>query len=161
MVVGRGEPAPGKVAFANPFISRQHAEITYEEGSFVLRDLGSTNGTKVNGQGLQKLVAHPLEDNDVIELAQGVAVLRFRYSESTIKLDRDRLQSLAARGIVVDEGARDIWVDGQKLAPTLALKDFELLALLYRNRGKGCTKEEIASKACISPPHPRQRVQPL
>lgn len=27
------------------------------------------------------------------------------------------------------------------------MKDFELLALLYRNLGKGCTKEEIASKA--------------
>ncbi len=147
IVIGRGEPAPGRIAFTNPFISRRHAEINYSEGCFVLRDLGSTNGTKVNGQELGKLAAYPLEDSDIIELAQGVAMLRFRYSESTIKLDRDKLQKMATRGVIVDEEARDIWVDGQKLAPTLALRDFELLALLCRNRGKACSKEDIACKA--------------
>ncbi len=31
-------------------VSRQHAEIRYTNGQFLLRDLNSTNGTKLNGQ---------------------------------------------------------------------------------------------------------------
>jgi len=34
-------------------VSRRHAEVSAEAGAFVLRDLGSTNGTFVNGQPLE------------------------------------------------------------------------------------------------------------
>jgi FHA domain/Domain of unknown function (DUF1707) len=37
---------------ADPSVSRRHAELRREEGRFVLRDLGSRNGTRVNGARL-------------------------------------------------------------------------------------------------------------
>ena len=51
-------------------VSRQHARITTDEnGQLMLEDLGSTNGTFVNGRQLTAL--HPLEDGDVIRFGPG------------------------------------------------------------------------------------------
>jgi hypothetical protein len=47
-VVGRGETGSGNLA-EDTEISRRHARFRRENGSFVVEDLGSTNGTYVNG----------------------------------------------------------------------------------------------------------------
>jgi pSer/pThr/pTyr-binding forkhead associated (FHA) protein len=39
--------------------SRRHAEILPAEGGFALRDLGSTNGTWVNGERIEERALHP------------------------------------------------------------------------------------------------------
>jgi pSer/pThr/pTyr-binding forkhead associated (FHA) protein len=51
IIVGRG---PGvDRAFEDPAMSRQHAAIEFAGGGLRLRDLGSTNGTRLNGQAVQ------------------------------------------------------------------------------------------------------------
>jgi hypothetical protein len=45
-------------------VSRMHAEITWRNGKPVLRDLGSQNGTLVNGR---RVAEHPLRNGDEIE----------------------------------------------------------------------------------------------
>jgi hypothetical protein len=57
-------------------VSRQHAEVRREDGGFVIVDLGSLNGTKVNGAGVK--APRPLEDGDVITI--GAHTLRFEAS---------------------------------------------------------------------------------
>jgi pSer/pThr/pTyr-binding forkhead associated (FHA) protein/EAL domain-containing protein (putative c-di-GMP-specific phosphodiesterase class I) len=47
-------------------VSRQHAQIVLENGRFVLRDLGSTNGTYVNGKQVESAV---LADGDTVLIA--------------------------------------------------------------------------------------------
>jgi len=111
----------------------------------VLRDLGSTNGTRVIGKALDKLTDHRLSSNDVVELARGAVVLRFRQSEETMEIEAGELEPLAAPAIRVDEQARDVWVDGLKLEPPLPFRDFEVLLVLYRNREKACSKDELAT----------------
>lgn len=37
------------IVLASAFVSRHHAEITYDGDNLVLRDLGSTNGTLIDG----------------------------------------------------------------------------------------------------------------
>lgn len=37
------------VVFGNTSVSRRHAQLRFRDGKWVLRDLGSTNGTTVNG----------------------------------------------------------------------------------------------------------------
>jgi hypothetical protein len=47
-------------------ISRQHAEVRREEDGFILVDLGSLNGTKVNGAGVK--APRTLQDGDQIRI---------------------------------------------------------------------------------------------
>ena len=53
--------------------SRRHAQIRAKDGLFTLTDLGSTNGTRLNGHTIQ---SRPLEDGDRITI--GATVLDFR-----------------------------------------------------------------------------------
>ncbi len=48
VVIGRGRSAD--VVIAEPTISRAHAAIGYDGEEFFVEDLGSTNGTAVNGK---------------------------------------------------------------------------------------------------------------
>jgi len=61
-------------------ISGQHAAITTIGSDSFLEDLGSTNGTLVNGQPVKK---HFLQDGDVIELAK----YRIKY-QAQVQLQR-------------------------------------------------------------------------
>lgn len=145
-VLGRGQAEAGKITFDNSFVSvsRNHAEISYEGGVFLLRDLGSTNGTQVNGKPLEKMADYPLKDNDIVELAKGAVVLRFRKSQKTVELGFDEVV-VASQPIRVDGEAREVWVDGVKLEPTLSTRDFDLLLYLYDRQEKACSKDDLAA----------------
>lgn len=63
------------VPIADPQVSRRHAEVRAEAEGYVLHDLGSLNGTTVNGQAVSQRL---LEDGDVIGV--GTATIRFEAS---------------------------------------------------------------------------------
>jgi hypothetical protein len=54
-------------------VSRRHAEISPSGQSWLIQDLGSTNGVRVNGRQVQG--PHPLESGDRLEL--GTVDVRF------------------------------------------------------------------------------------
>ena len=67
-------------------VSRRHAEIIYANGKYMLQDLGSTNGTFVNGTRLSQDNAHILKPNDQIRFGKVVTcifLLRPASSEQT------------------------------------------------------------------------------
>ena len=47
-----GRDATNEIVINDAEISRRHARLTFQGGKYVLEDLGSTNGTFVNGQRL-------------------------------------------------------------------------------------------------------------
>ncbi len=56
-------------------VSRLHAKIvSLGNGNYALKDEGSANGTKVNGQLVNKYQTHPLQEGDKIQLGQTVLV---------------------------------------------------------------------------------------
>jgi hypothetical protein len=63
--VGRSEDC--EVRIDNLGISRHHCEIVTKEGFFLVRDLGSNNGTYVNGN---KVEVHSLNNGDVITMGK-------------------------------------------------------------------------------------------
>jgi pSer/pThr/pTyr-binding forkhead associated (FHA) protein len=67
--IGRGEEV--SIYIDEPLISRVHAEIACENGQFVLRDLGSTNLTKVNDCTITRCALH---DGDEIRFARARCV---------------------------------------------------------------------------------------
>lgn len=58
------------VLTGDSFVSGAHASIVYEGDTFKLVDLGSTNGTKLNGQRIIPNIALPLKDGDDVMLGQ-------------------------------------------------------------------------------------------
>lgn len=55
------------IVLQDPNTSRVHAEIKPEDDTFIIRDLGSTNGTFINGRPQKKWVLH---DGDIIVLGE-------------------------------------------------------------------------------------------
>lgn len=68
-----GRVPESTIVLTDPNASRHHAEIHLDGDSFELVDLGSTNGSKVNGQNISRQL---LADGD--ELTFGTIQLRFR-----------------------------------------------------------------------------------
>lgn len=71
LTIGRGPL--NTVSFADPGISRHHAEIVMEDEGWKLRDLGSTNGTFVNGH---RITEHLLQPGETVEM--GAVVLKVK-----------------------------------------------------------------------------------
>ena len=71
-VIGREEDA--QIVIPNPAISRHHARLTNQAGHYFIEDLGSANGTFVNGQRLTG--AQALNPGDRIALGEST-VLEF------------------------------------------------------------------------------------
>src|SRR5919204_300909 len=65
LVIGRLGPEEGRLG-DDPELSRQHARVTRAGEGYVVEDLGSMNGTFVNGNRLAG--PHELADGDQIEL---------------------------------------------------------------------------------------------
>src|SRR5262249_54245848 len=55
-------------------VSRQHARVVAAEGGFFVEDLGSSNGTYVNGQPIAGRV--PLTEHDTLQVGPYVLALR-------------------------------------------------------------------------------------
>lgn len=113
-LIGR-DPSTCAVVVPHPTVSRQHARIDQQGAGFTITDMGSRNGTSVNGRRLQPNLAQPLRDGDVIRIGdqQGNSVgLTFRSGApvqapgGTIYLDKLNLAQLPGFTIGRDPGCR-------------------------------------------------------
>ena len=64
------------ITLEDPDVSRRHAEIRYEGDAVVVEDLGSTNGTFVNGERISG--ARPLSEGDEVRFGDTVWRLQMR-----------------------------------------------------------------------------------
>ena len=76
--LGRG-PAV-EFEFDDSAMSREHALFEFADGAFVLRDIGSTNGIRVNGE---RLMAHELDHGDRLEIGEHVFQFLIENREQT------------------------------------------------------------------------------
>ena len=51
-------------------VSRRHARIHRQKSQYFIEDLGSANGTFLNGQRLTPYLPHPLHDGDELQLGR-------------------------------------------------------------------------------------------
>ena len=73
-VIGRGQDASFRLPDTS--VSRRHVDIYFDGQAAVLHDLGSTNGTTVNGSSVQ---TWQLADGDVIHIGHSTVVFSSRY----------------------------------------------------------------------------------
>ncbi len=141
-VIGK---SPDADIFAdNPYVSRSHAQISVNGDYFEIRDLGSKNGTYLNGVRLTESDRSRLKNDDRIELAKGQVILRFSMWGATATLPA--VSDIVADDLRVDARSREVWLQGSKLEPPLSRKEFDVLQLLYERRGQACSKDLIASR---------------
>lgn len=144
LILGRGPEADH--SFEYPGVSRKHVEITQVSTNWTVRDLGSSNGTKVNGKGLS---TEPmiLRDGDIISLA-GTVTLRYRMYRSaaeTVGMTRSISDSVdGAQTLRVDAATRNVYVGITLLDPPLSQKQFDVLNYLYQQRDQVIDKDELA-----------------
>ena len=76
-LIGRGDEC--QVRTNSPLVSRQHCLVHVTEDSAILRDLGSTNGTLVNGKRI--LDEHLLVPGDLLQIGPVV----FEFCDASVE----------------------------------------------------------------------------
>jgi len=78
LIVGRSLDA--NIVLSDPSVSRKHFELSFKNGRWVLKDLGSQNGTRVGGTRVEGEIA--LEDGHFIEAGQTVLAFKLIKEEA-------------------------------------------------------------------------------
>jgi hypothetical protein len=120
-------------------VSRYHVQIERDDGGYLLRDLGSKNGTCVNGQEVRDR-PYRLKDGDEIQVALCVR-MGFVGADATLPLELTG----PTRGLHIDQAARRVFVGGQELIPPLSVAQYRLLRLLLDREGEVVSRDAIVS----------------
>jgi len=142
-----GRSADCDIVFGERQVSRFHARIQRDAQGYLLRDLGSKNGTWVNGEAV---LGQPyrLQDGDEIVLA-GTVRIGFVHGDATLPLEglmEPRQSSVRKAGIAVlqvDEATRRVTLGRRELEPPLSPQQFRLLALLVGAGGRVVSRQEV------------------
>jgi pSer/pThr/pTyr-binding forkhead associated (FHA) protein len=137
MVVGRG--ADCDITLPERQVSRHHARVERRNQGYMLIDLGSKNGTYVNGQEVNQ--PYLLQDGDEVQLALCVK-LSFVGAEATVPLS---FEGVGGSPVRIDKGTRRVWVRGQELDPPLSPAQYRLLEMLVEADGQVVSRDEIVS----------------
>ncbi len=128
VVIGRSRSCDLRLPSSDA--SRRHAEIVHSGGSFLLRDLASTNGTFVNGN---RIAEHVLCPGDCIEIGSS----EIRYCQVNAALDSAAAETPGdAKTIIVERP-----VYAQIFQGNLAeIPPFAVLQILEMGRKSGLLK---------------------
>jgi hypothetical protein len=132
IVIGRDESCD--IVLPDRQVSREHARIELRDGAYVIADLGSTNGTFINGEPLRE--SAQLRDGDEVGIAARYKLF-FVDRESTAPLVSER------RGVDIDTDTMRVYLDGTELDPPLSPPQYELLKILVENAGAVVTRDDL------------------
>jgi diguanylate cyclase (GGDEF)-like protein len=153
-VVGRGPEA--QIRLGDTGVSREHAELVVEGGRVSVRDLGSTNGTYLNGERAQ---ARELRDGDKLSVGEATLLL-FTHQDAhhdgfEASYQRGRFRSVIMRDPATAALKREIFVErlveevsfSRRHASPLAVLAWELdgFAALGRRLGPVETRRTLAA----------------
>jgi hypothetical protein len=142
ITLGRGEDCD--IVIPDRQVSRYHLRVRRDAAGFVLQDLGSKNGTFVNGKQVQEGVSVRLQDEDEIHVALAVRFV-FVGAGATVPLSASEELPAASSGLRLEKAQRRVWVSGHELEPPLSLAQYRLLELLYDAGGRVVSREEVVT----------------
>lgn len=119
------------VVISNMSVSREHARIRNEDRHWFIDDCGSTNGTYLNGERINK--TETLIDGDNIKI--GDVNFIFHDPETTVR-------ETPFPELEVDAASGSIRVNRKEIS--LSAKEYLLLKYLHQHKGKVCSKDEIS-----------------
>jgi DNA-binding winged helix-turn-helix (wHTH) protein len=133
-----GREAESDVQIADRQVSRQHAEVTRTDQGFMLRDLGSKNGTFLNGEPVSQ-EPRLMRNGDDVGIAL-CAKLTFIEENATAPVIAQPFQPPS---IKMDLAAKRVWIAGQEVNPPLSLAQYNLLELLYKHAGHVISRDRV------------------
>ena len=139
-LIGRGEDCD--LVIQDRQVSRHQARIRNTGEGFRLEDLGSKNGTYLNGSLLSGPVI--LQDGDEIHVAL-VVKLTFIGTEATLPLSFSDAANMGLGRLRMDPEAHRVWVNEIEVDPPLSPPQFRLLELLFDHSERVVSREEIAT----------------
>jgi pSer/pThr/pTyr-binding forkhead associated (FHA) protein len=135
-VIGRGNDC--QIILPERQVSRHHAKIISEQGKYILHDLGSKNGTHLNGKRV--VGTTQLRDGDEIQIALRVKLM-FIGTDATIPLTVEEPRPVG--NLTLDKAQRAVKIQGKELLPPLSLAQFRLLEALYDADGAVVDRDTI------------------
>jgi len=133
IIIGRSETCD--IVLQDRQVSRYHARISWQGGNYQLEDLGSKNGTHLNGR--ENRGPAPLSDGDEFQIG-----LRFKLAF----VDDGATAPLTLSepsGLRLDKGSRAVYIGNVVIDPPLSLPQYQLLELLWDATGRVVTRDEI------------------
>ncbi len=138
LIIGRGKDSG--LVVPDRQVSRHHARIRRTDRGYLLEDLGSKNGTHLNGIEVTDGVL--LQDGDEIQIALALKLIYIGI-EATIPLESANLSRLGLGKLRMDAQAHRVWVGRAEVDPPLSPPQFRLLALMYENPERVVTRDQI------------------
>ena len=127
-------------------VSRNHARLVFDGDSTSIEDLGSKNGTHLNGETLSAIKT--LKDGDVIQIAFAQQFI-FLSSDATMPLEMGEMEAMTPEkeGLLkLEKGSRQVWIGEQELLPPLSASQFQLLEMLYENQDRVISRKDIIAE---------------
>lgn len=88
-IIGRADDVD--ISIADARISRHHVRLLIEEGQVIIEDMGSTNGTFVNGERISRC---PLRNNDRIHLTSDT-LFKFALGDEAERMYAEEMHQMA------------------------------------------------------------------
>jgi two-component system, cell cycle response regulator len=125
MILGRGQNAD--VEILDDGISRRHAAVHFGDEGVALEDLGSRNGTFLNGQRVEGKAA--LRDGDKIQLSSST-ILKFTYADRLDESFQRRMYESSLRDGLTKSFNRKYFLDRLEREFRFAKRHRQPLALI-------------------------------
>jgi hypothetical protein len=135
-LIGRGEECD--IVVPDRQISRQHARLSRTPQGVLVEDLGSKNGTYVNGVRAEGPTA--LQDGDVVQVAFTLELV-FVAHDATLPLQGPGFGRVGR--LRMDARSHQVWLAGREVSPPLSAPQYRLLEVLYRQPSRVVPREEV------------------
>jgi len=122
-------------------VSRFHARLTPSPEGVILEDMGSKNGTQINGIAVVNPVV--LQDGDIFQISL-IQEFIFFTSDATVPLSAPQEQGTILK---LDIRSRRVWILNQQIVPPLSSLQFHILQILYERPGQVVSRQELVSYA--------------
>lgn len=141
-----GRDAECDIMIPSRQVSRRHARLVVTGEGTSIEDLGSKNGTHLNGEIVGEIEI--LNDGDMIQIAFAQQFI-YLSSDATMPLEMGGMEGKTAipEGLLkLEKSSRQVWIGKEELLPPLSASQFQLLEMLYENQDRVIPRKEIIAE---------------
>jgi pSer/pThr/pTyr-binding forkhead associated (FHA) protein len=117
VTIGRDESCAIFIEANN--VSRRHAQVQQRGEAFLVKDLGSTNGTWINSLQIDQ---HILQDGDVIQIGSAQIIFKRGFQEQALTMVEEQVAAAAGRRTVIFVPGlmgSEMWLGSERVWPNV------------------------------------------